>query len=56
MNKRKFLSIKHQKYTLPDNKNFWNIVKDEEIFRLDDNKKMNCACTGHMEEKNNISN
>jgi hypothetical protein len=37
MNKRKFFSIKYQKYILPDNINFWNIAKDEAVYRLDEN-------------------
>ena len=39
MNKRKFFSIKYQKHILPDNKNFWNIARDEAVYRLDENKK-----------------
>jgi hypothetical protein len=31
-------------------KNFWNIAKNEAIYRLDENKKMNCSCLGNMEE------
>jgi len=54
MNKRKFFSIKYQKYILPDNKNFWTIARDEAIFRLDENKKMNCFCLGHMEEREKL--
>jgi hypothetical protein len=37
MTKRKFFSIKYQKYILPDNKEFWNIARDEAIYRLDEN-------------------
>ena len=69
--------IKYQKYILPDDKQFWNIARDEAVYRLDENlsrlpryaaacpakrwpaplcgamrdKKMNCPCLGHMEEK-----
>jgi ATP-dependent RNA circularization protein (DNA/RNA ligase family) len=64
MTKRKFFSIKYQKYILPDNRDFWNIARDEAVYRLDENlsrwsreavamrdKKMNCPCLGHMEER-----
>jgi hypothetical protein len=37
MTKRKFFSIKFQKYILPDDKNFWNIARDEVVYRLDEN-------------------
>jgi hypothetical protein len=65
MTKRIFFSIKYQKYTLRDNKNFWNVARDEAIYRLDENlsrfaglaplsgalrdNKMNCSCLGQME-------
>jgi hypothetical protein len=42
MTKRKFFSIKYQKFILPDNKNFWAIARDEAVYRLNENKKMNC--------------
>jgi hypothetical protein len=29
--------IKYQKYILPDDKQFWNIARDEAIYRLDEN-------------------
>jgi len=54
MNKRKSFSIKYQKYILLDNKNFLNIARDEEVYRLDENKKMNCSCLGHMEEREKL--
>jgi hypothetical protein len=54
MTKRKFFSIKHQKYILPDNKNFWTIARDEAVYRLDENRKMNCPCLGHMEEREKL--
>jgi hypothetical protein len=37
MTKRKFFSIKYQKYILPEDKNFWNIARDEAVYRLDEN-------------------
>jgi hypothetical protein len=37
MTNRKFFSIKHQKYILPDNKQFWTIARDEAVYRLDEN-------------------
>jgi hypothetical protein len=37
MTKRKFFSIKYQKYILPEDKNFWNITRDEVVYRLDEN-------------------
>jgi len=54
MTKRKFFSLKYQKYILPDNKKFWNIARDEAVYRLDENKKMNCSCLGHMEEREKL--
>jgi len=54
MNKRKFFSVKYQKYILPDYKNFRNIARDEAVYRLDENKKMNCSCLGHMEEREKL--
>jgi hypothetical protein len=54
MTKRKLFSIKYQKYILPDNKNFWTITRDEAVYRLDENKKMNCPCLGHMEEREKL--
>lgn len=56
MNKRKFFSLKHQKYILPDNKQFWDIAKDEALFRLAENKRMNCSCIEHLEEKEKLEN
>jgi hypothetical protein len=52
--KRKFFSIKYQKYIHPDNKRFRNIAKDEAIYRLDESKKMNCPCLGHMDEREKL--
>jgi hypothetical protein len=37
MSKSKFFSIKYQKFVLPDNKQFWNIARDEAVYRLDEN-------------------
>jgi hypothetical protein len=67
MTKRKFFSIKYQKFILPDNRNFWTIARDEAVYRLDENlsrlpreavamrdKKMNCPCLGHMEEREKL--
>jgi hypothetical protein len=54
MTKRKFFSIKYQKYILPPNKNFWDIARDEAVYRLDENRKMNCPCLGHMEEREKL--
>jgi hypothetical protein len=54
MNKKNFFSVKYQKYILPDDKNLCNIAKDEAIYRLDENKKMNCSCLGHMEEREKL--
>jgi len=54
MNKRKFFSIKYQKYILPDDKNFQNIARDEAVYLLDENKKMNCSCLGHMEKREKL--
>jgi hypothetical protein len=54
MTKRKFFSIKYQKYILPDNKDFWNIARDEAVYRLEENKRMNCLCLGHMEEREKL--
>jgi len=48
MNKRKFFSIKYQKFILPNDRDFCNIARDEAVYRLDENKKMNCPCLGHM--------
>ena len=54
MNKRKFFSLKYQEYILPDNTKFWDIVKQETLFRLANNKKMNCPCIEHMEEREKL--
>jgi hypothetical protein len=54
MTKRKFFSIKYQKYILPDNKSFWTIARDEAVYRPDENRKMNCPCLGHMEEREKL--
>jgi hypothetical protein len=37
MTKRKFFSIKFQKYILPAGLNFWNIARDEAVYSLDEN-------------------
>jgi hypothetical protein len=54
MTKRKFFSIKYQQYILPDDKDFLNIARDEAVYRLDENKKMNCSCLRHMEEREKL--
>jgi hypothetical protein len=67
MTKSKFFSIKYQKYILPEDKSFWTIARDEAVYRLDENlsrlpreavamrdKKMNCPCLGHMEEREKL--
>jgi hypothetical protein len=54
MNKKKFFSVKYQEYILPDDKNFWNIARDEAIYRLNENKMMNCSCMEHLEEKESL--
>jgi len=46
--------MKYQKYILPGNKDFWNIARDEAIFRLDENKRMNCSCIEHQEEREKL--
>jgi hypothetical protein len=54
MNKRKFFSFKYQKYNPPDNKDFWNITRDEAVYLLQENKKMNCSSIEHMEEREKL--
>jgi hypothetical protein len=51
---KKFLAVKYRKYILPDNIDFRNIARDEAIYRLNENKKMNCFCIEHMEEREKL--
>jgi hypothetical protein len=54
MKKKKFFSLKYQRYILPEEARFWEIARAEAEHRLADNIKMNCPCLHHVEEKDKL--
>jgi len=44
----------YRKYIFPGDRNLWNIAMDEAVYRLDENKKMNCSCIEHLEEREKL--